>query len=570
MLSLISCITLALGLSACDSCDREESERHKHEYITAVTEPTCTARGYTTYTCGCGSSYVADYTDPLNHDFDGTVCTRCGYILHDHDYERSTVEPDCTNQGYTQGVCKICGATYKTNIVDPFGHDYDNGTCNRCGYFNPEEHKHIYPTQKTVDPDCTHRGYTEYACACGYSYSGNFIDAFGHNHIQGKCMRCGDILATAGLLYTPNGDNYVCSGIGTATETDIIIAPEYNGKRVEAIDSYAFKNNKRITSITAYDSLTGIWNEAFYGCSNLVKVTFGNSLFIGRRAFFECSSLKNLYLPQYTFSIEGNMFEGCDSLESITVAEGNERYHSAGNSIIETATKTLVVGSGSSVIPDDGSVTVIGEKAFSGRGSLINITIPGCVAQISRDAFRDCKNLKSVIMEEGVTTIDTDSFYNCENLANLTVPDSAVNINKYAFKFCREIENVKGSLFLLSLIYRTELKSVVITSGEIIDSDMFKGCKNLTSANIGDSVKTIDKFAFAFCTELKYVTIGEGLSSIEDYAFEYCYSLSTIRYKGTREMWNNISKGDDWDYGAGRKNGYGYYTVYCDDDEKID
>ena len=37
---------------------------HTHTYTPAVTAPTCTGQGYTTYTCACGDSYVGDYTDP--------------------------------------------------------------------------------------------------------------------------------------------------------------------------------------------------------------------------------------------------------------------------------------------------------------------------------------------------------------------------------------------------------------------------------------------------------------------------------------------------------------------------
>ena len=51
---------------------------HEHEYQAVVTEPTCTEGGYTTYTCECGDSYVADETPALGHDWqeDGS-CSRC-------------------------------------------------------------------------------------------------------------------------------------------------------------------------------------------------------------------------------------------------------------------------------------------------------------------------------------------------------------------------------------------------------------------------------------------------------------------------------------------------------------
>lgn len=51
---------------------------HTHSYTAAVTAPTCTERGYTTYTCSCGDSYVDNYTDRLGHDYVNGICSRCG------------------------------------------------------------------------------------------------------------------------------------------------------------------------------------------------------------------------------------------------------------------------------------------------------------------------------------------------------------------------------------------------------------------------------------------------------------------------------------------------------------
>ena len=55
----------------------KEGETHEHSYTAVVTAPTCTAGGYTTYTCECGESYIADETPALGHEWNGTSCTRC-------------------------------------------------------------------------------------------------------------------------------------------------------------------------------------------------------------------------------------------------------------------------------------------------------------------------------------------------------------------------------------------------------------------------------------------------------------------------------------------------------------
>ena len=51
---------------------------HKHSYISAVTAPTCTAKGYTTYTCACGYTYTADETAAVGHSFADGICDTCG------------------------------------------------------------------------------------------------------------------------------------------------------------------------------------------------------------------------------------------------------------------------------------------------------------------------------------------------------------------------------------------------------------------------------------------------------------------------------------------------------------
>ena len=55
----------------------EQYVAHEHSYTAVVTAPTCTAGGYTTYTCECGESYIADEVPSLGHEWKGTSCTRC-------------------------------------------------------------------------------------------------------------------------------------------------------------------------------------------------------------------------------------------------------------------------------------------------------------------------------------------------------------------------------------------------------------------------------------------------------------------------------------------------------------
>ena len=80
----------------CTRCGVKRTEsipvkEHVHAYTDIVTAPTCTEAGFTTHTCACGDSYVDSEVSALGHDFQDSVCTRCG--AEDPDYVPPVVDP---------------------------------------------------------------------------------------------------------------------------------------------------------------------------------------------------------------------------------------------------------------------------------------------------------------------------------------------------------------------------------------------------------------------------------------------------------------------------------------------
>ena len=225
-----------------------------HSYKTVVTDPTCTAAGYTTYTCTvCGYSYVGDNTDALGHRSetvpgkaatcteagltDGAKCSVCGETLTaqteipalDHSYKTVVTDPTCTAAGYTTYTCTVCGYSYVGDNTDALGHRSetvpgkaatcteagltDGAKCSVCGETLTAQTEipvldHSYKTVVT-DPTCTAAGYTTYTCtACDYSYVGDNTDALGHRSetVPGKAATCTEAGLTDGAKCSVCGE----------------------------------------------------------------------------------------------------------------------------------------------------------------------------------------------------------------------------------------------------------------------------------------------------------------------------------------------------------------------------
>ena len=199
--------------SRCDYSTYDEKAATGHKYDSAVTDPTCEADGYTTYTCSvCKHSYTADTTGKLGHAFGEWIetkaptctekgesrrdCDRCDHFENKeisaagHKYESVVTDPTCEADGYTTYTCSVCKHSYTSDTTDKLGHkDEDrNNVCDTCKDSLCEEH-----TSNKWESNETHHWHI--CTACGF--------------------RFGEVAHTAGEVEVENNVDPTCTTEGS-------------------------------------------------------------------------------------------------------------------------------------------------------------------------------------------------------------------------------------------------------------------------------------------------------------------------------------------------------------------
>ena len=246
-----------------------------------------------------------------------------------------------------------------------------------------------------------------------------------------------------------------------------------------------------------------------------------------------------------------------NDLEGITAEEGHPRYHSAGNCLIETESKTLILGCKNSVIPDDGSVEKIGVAAFSYCDGLKSIHIPASVTEISDkvcySSFEFCNNLERVTVSP-----DNKHIYSINDeilISNSSVAFVSKNVKSFhftadmdgflegAFSACRDLENLtvdpdNPCLYSINnCVIEKEYNTILI------------GCKN--SIIPDDRPINISPFAF-MGAELKNIYLPANVESVDfedgDPPFMGCIGIESITVADGNEKYHSINnclmKGD--------------------------
>ena len=250
--------------------------------------------------------------------------------------------------------------------------------------------------------------------------------------------------------------------------------------------------------------VTGIGDYAFYGCSGLKSIEIPNSVTsIGYAAFNGCKSLISITIPNSVTSIGESAFWGCSGLTKITVPY---------------------------------SVTSIGNRTFSGCVGLTSITIPNSVTSIGESAFYGCKGLTSVVIPNSVTSIGRDAFFNTAWYKSQ--PDGVVYAGKVLYNYKgtipdgTSIDIKQGTVSISDYAFTqnsTGLKSITVPSSVMqIGYGAFWGCTGLTSITMHSGMTNIGTRAFCNCSGLTSIKLPGSITTIGNEAFNGCTSLTEL------------------------------------------
>lgn len=327
-----------------------------------------------------------------------------------------------------------------------------------------------------------------------------------------------------------------------------------------------------------------IWNSELQAYRELIRTVElqGGISVIADHAFYNCTSLEEIVLPEGLEEIRYGAFSWCSGLRTIELPEA----------VIRVEEGTFKECTGLETVVFKGKVQYIGKEAFKGCTALKEIRCPEyTITSVKEGAFNGCGQLKSLSLADNFNGFDTEALKGCTSFSDIYYGGSAETWTAVYYSDNEEIiKNVnmhyaqEGDTFdIYTIDYENELQElkteksnvnnywtmysenllvlwgegyankpsddfggfnirwVIVEDGiETLDEGIFERM-SLLKVYLADSVQEIGKSAFLRCSELKEIRLPANLTKIGNSAFAGCDSLTDVYYPGSEEQWNQIA-----------------------------
>ena len=227
---------------------------------------------------------------------------------------------------------------------------------------------------------------------------------------QGDLTSINDYVAPNYTYVTETGTfTFAEAGGNTAVITGYVGKAEAHAVVIPAEVTVA-SLDKNVSDEDNVRKIIGIDTRAFYYCTAMTSVTIPEGIqTIGAWAFAGCTGLTEIVLPNSVVSIGEGAFHGCDKLASITLSE---------------------------------NLTKIDNFAFYGCNGLTAIQLPETLVEIGSAAFFGCQGLTTLNIPAATTIIGDLAFYQCNHLTEIKINTTAENIEFGEYIFWSELKSV--------------------------------------------------------------------------------------------------------------------------------
>lgn len=384
------------------------------------------------------------------------------------------------------------------------------------------------------------------------------IELFAYKETGGSFMKNGVIYSFENGIDVEWADVYVSGYRGRG---NAVVPAEIEGHQVTYVSSYAFEGSEiesirfegsiriepnafRYSDIRSVDfeNVTYIGERAFYGCSNLREVRSSTVEAIGYAAFSDCTSLETVEIKGENRRISyigDNSFEGCSSLRSVTIRPFLE---SVGMDLFSSCSGLEELSLRNYQYSETGpagepSVLPALDYLFDYGGYMgdfglrtLNIGSMDCIP----DYFcRDFASLERVAIGElRSPVIGESAFEGCTELQTVEIPAvTEVRYRAFAQSGLKSFDASKLELMGEEAFSGSDISSVSFGANDTlaeIPPYAFGSCGYLVAMTLPESVETIRYGAFSDCGELLDIGLPAGLKRIEESAFAWCFSLRAL------------------------------------------